>query len=201
MIHKKTLILIVLAVVAVILGALIIRDFLKKDAVVNQAEPIIINAPKIIEEQTGSGNQTPLSPAGDDNDPYREEAPVINRIPEANEVLPAEQQKIIAVPTVVVPAAPGVESNFRNFNISGEGGKFVPEKIIAKVGDTVHVNFSAVDRDYDIVFPSYNMQQFAKQGQTKVLEFQALQSGSFLYFCESCGGVNSAAKGTIIIVE
>ena len=200
MISQKNLVLIVLTVVAVALAALIVRDFLRREKPVEQSEGIIIDLPQLV-KVTDSGSGASLPAPGEDNDPYREEAPVISRIPEANEVLPADQQKIIAVPTVVVPAAPGVESNFRNFNISGEGGRFVPEKIIAKVGDTVHVNFSAVDRDYDIVFPSYNMSQFAKQGQTKVLEFQALQSGSFLYFCESCGGLSSEAKGTIIIVE
>lgn len=194
--NKKKLILGGLGIILIILAAFVIRD-LRKEREQTAYIPII---PEVVEE-TDTPVTVPFVEPGEDNDPFREEAPVITRIPDANEVLPAEQQKVIAVPTVVVPAAPGVESSFRNFNITGEGGKFIPEKIIVKVGDTVHVNFTAVDKDYDIVFPSYNMQQAAKKGQTKILEFQALQHGSFLYYCESCGGVNSEAKGNIIIVE
>jgi len=193
--NKKTLILIGLAIVAVLLVAFVIRDLVKDQESPAPYQPIVITEPEPVT------SSDPAIEPGTDNDPFREEAPVITRIPAANEVLPAEQQAIIAVPTMVVPAAPGVESSFRNFNISGEGGKFVPEKIIAEVGDTVHINFTAVDSDYDIVFPSYNMKQTAKMGQTKVLEFQAVKSGSFLYYCEACGGVEGTAKGNIIIVE
>lgn len=136
------------------------------------------------------------------NDKFRVEAPKDIKIPEVNDkTLTAEQKKDIAVPTVVTAAAPGVESSFRSYDIKGEGGKFIPSTVIAKVGDTVHINFTAVDRDYDIVFPSYNMKQSAKLGQTKILEFQAVQDGSFVYYCEICGGLNSTAKGNIVIVK
>lgn len=191
---NKIIILASLVTVMAVMGAFVVRDSLKR-------RPAETSWPV---PQTGSSTDPVISETpepGDDGDPYREEAPVITHIPEANEVLPAAQQQVVAVPTVVVPAAPGVESNFRNFNISGEGGKFIPEKVIAKVGDTIHINFTAVDGDYDIVFPSYNMKQAAKKGQTKILEFQAVQDGSFVYYCESCGGLSSTAKGNIIIVE
>jgi len=105
------------------------------------------------------------------------------------------------LPTVVAPAAPGVESNYRSFDIKAEEGKFIPNKIIANQGDTVHINFTAVDKGYDIIFPSYGMKQIAKIGQTKVLEFQALSDGSFLYYCEVCGGADSLATGQIIVVK
>lgn len=136
-----------------------------------------------------------------EKDAFKAEVPVDTVVPEVNTQLSEEQKKEIAVPTVVVAAAPGVDSKFRNFNIRAEGGAFVPTKVIANVGDTVHIDFLAVDGDYDIVFPSYNMMQTAKQGQTKILEFQALQSGSFTYYCSSCGGPESGPKGNIIIVD
>jgi len=195
--NKKLLILGGLAVLAIVLAAFIMRDIIKPKPTATGPAPIIIEEPA-----PGVVNNDNVQPEIiDDNDPFRQEAPVITRIPDANEVLPAAQQKEIAVPTVVVPAAPGVDSKFRNFNITAEGGKFIPEKIIVQVGDTVHVNFTAVDKDYDITFPSYNMKQTAKQGQTKILEFQAVQDGSFLYYCESCGGAEGTTKGNIIIVK
>ena len=134
-------------------------------------------------------------------DEFREEVPVNVVVPDVDTELSEEEKKEIALPTVVVPAAPGVDAKFRDFNISAENDVFVPNKIIANVGDTVHVDFTAVDKDYDIVFPSYNMMQRASVGQTKILEFQALQEGSFTYYCSSCGGPESGPKGTFIIVN
>lgn len=194
--NKKLLILGGLAILAVLLAAFIMRDIIKSKPEPTGPSPIIIEEPA-----PGVSNDDVQLEVVDDNDPFRQEAPVITRIPDANEILPAAQQKEIAVPTVVVPAAPGVDSKFRNFDITAEGGKFIPEKIIVQVGDTVHINFTAVDKDYDITFPSYNMKQTAKQGQTKILEFQAVQDGSFLYYCESCGGAEGMTKGNIIIVK
>lgn len=134
-------------------------------------------------------------------DEFKAAVPENIKVPAAGEIIPEAKKKEIAVPTVVVAAAPGVTSSFRNFNISGEGGKFIPAKVIASLGDTIHINFTAVDRDYDIVFPSYNMRQTAKQGQTKTLEFQAISDGDFLYYCAACGGPDSAAVGHIIVVK
>ncbi len=193
----KKVILGLLLAVTVILAAFIARDIIRSQKE-KQTDfvPIIIEEP--VKTQDAASEEKAVE---EDNDPFRQEAPVITRIPEANEVIPESQREEIAIPTVVVPAAPGVESSFRNFNISAEGGKFIPEKIIVKVGDTVHVNFTAVDSDYDIVFPSYNMKQIAKKGQTKVLEFQALQDGSFTYYCEACGGPEGPTTGSFIIVK
>lgn len=194
--NNKAFILGGLLVLAVVLVAFILRDIIKPKSTATGPAPIIIEEPA---PGVSSDDVQPV--ITDDNDPFRQEAPVITRIPDANEVLPAAQQKEIAVPTVVVPAAPGVDSKFRNFDITAENGNFIPEKIIVQVGDTVHINFAAVDKDYDITFPSYNMKQIAKQGQTKILEFQAVQDGSFLYYCESCGGAEGTTKGNIIIVK
>ena len=162
---------------------------------------------------TGNGStETPVvteTPTGDQTtgtstapvDKFRSEVPTDIVVPDQNTKLTEAEKKITAIPTVVTAAAPGVEAQFRSFDIKAEGGVFTPSKIIARVGDTVHVNFTAVDKAYDIVFPSYNMKQTAKQGQTKILEFQAVAEGSFLYYCDSCGGETSATKGNIIIAK
>ncbi len=108
--------------------------------------------------------------------------------------------KDIAVPKVVIPAAPGVSASLRVFDISGNNGIFTPSTVTAYVGDTVHVNFTAVDKAYDITFPDYGMKQTANKGETKVLEFQATNAGKFTYYCDSCGGLKSNAVGYMIIV-
>jgi len=140
---------------------------------------------------------TPSTLGTNIQDQFRVEVPKDIKVPEVNEKLSEEQAKVIAVPTVVTAAAPGVTEQYRSFNIQANGGVFTPSSVIGNVNDTMHINFTAVDKDYDIVFPSYNMSQTAKKGQTKVLEFQAVQEGSFTFYCETCGGVNSATKGSI----
>ena len=138
-----------------------------------------------------------LEDEGENVDPYRSEVEVDIVVPEKDDVVEDEK---IAVPKVVSSAAPNVESKFRSFDIVASEGVFTPSEIIVNEGDTVHVDFSSEDGEYDITFPSYGMKQTASAGQTKVLEFQANQSGKFLYYCESCGGEESSATGNIIVV-
>lgn len=133
--------------------------------------------------------------------PFRAEVPANTVVPEMDTDPKKISDKEIVVPTYVAQAAPGTESKFRIFDIKGEANEYNPSKIIARVGDTVHINFTAVDKDYDIVFPDYKMSQQAKVGQVKILEFQALREGDFLYYCQSCGGPNSKTVGHIIIVN
>jgi plastocyanin len=161
----------------------------------------VVSQPLNNQPATTENSVIPSTPIATTSDKFRSEVPTNIKVPDENTVLTEAQKKEIAVPTVVTEAAPGATSKFRSFNISGEGGKFIPSKIIANVGDTVHVNFTAVDKAYDIVFPSYNMKQSATIGQTKILEFQALIDGSFLYYCESCGGAGGPTQGNIIIVK
>jgi heme/copper-type cytochrome/quinol oxidase subunit 2 len=134
-------------------------------------------------------------------DSFRSEVPVDIKVPELNEPLSENQKKEIAVPEVVVPAAPGADTKLRSFNISAADNKFTPTKIIANLNDIVHISFTALDKDYSLYFPSYRMSQSAKQGETKILEFQASKSGDFLYYCPTCGGPENGPTGHIIIVE
>lgn len=197
--NQKPLLIALLAV-AIVLVILVTIDMFKKPTVSpvsNQGESGQVVEETNIPVQYEEVVEMPQ----EQKDQFREEVPVDIVVPGVDTELSEEEKKEIALPTVVVPAAPGVESKFRDFNISAENDVFVPSKIIANVGDTVHVDFTAVDKDYDIVFPSYNMMQKASMGQTKILEFQALQEGSFTYYCSSCGGPESGPKGTFIIVR
>ncbi|MBI2591272.1 MAG: cupredoxin domain-containing protein [Candidatus Brennerbacteria bacterium] len=106
----------------------------------------------------------------------------------------------VAAPTNVQPAAPGIAAKDRTFTIQGENGVFTPSTIIVKVGDTVRLTINAVDKEYDFVLPDYG---FATQpiaaGASTFLGFQALNSGKFIFYCKLCGGVNSTAKGELIV--
>jgi plastocyanin len=150
---------------------------------------------------TNQGTAQIAAPTSTDSATFRDPVPANTVVPETNTILTGEQAKVIAVPTVVVPAATQGSAHYRSFDIKGEGGLFIPSQITAYVGDRVHINLTAVDKDYDIVFPSYNMMIAAKKGETKALEFKAMFEGSFDYYCNACGGPNGPTKGKIIIVK
>lgn len=194
--NQKGLMIALLGVASILVILVAIDLFREPKAVLPTGN---VETPTTVNEQTDYTAVVEMPQI--ERDAFRADVPVDIVVPDVNAQLSEEQKKEIAVPTVVVAAAPGVDSKFRNFQIRADGGAFVPTKVIANAGDTVHIDFVAVDGDYDIVFPSYNMMQTAKQGQTKILEFQALQSGSFTYYCSSCGGPESGPKGNIIIVD
>lgn len=187
---NKAWVLLALSGVLVILVALIIRERINVSK---------IEVPSSLTGDTAQIN-LPDIPSSSDGAVFRQEVPAGTIVPGIAELLSPAQQKEIAVPDTVSPAAPGAVSSFRSFSISGDGGEFIPEKVIVRLGDIVNINFTAVDGDYDIVFPSYNMSQSAQQGQTKILQFQAISEGAFLYYCSSCGGPDSRASGQIIVV-
>lgn len=152
-----------------------------------------------------AGNiSTPLSPARPNTvspDKFKTEVPANTVVPTASgDTLTIEQKKDTAVPTISAPSAPGSVNSTLSFSIKAEGGKFAPSKIIGRSGDTIIINFTAVDNDYSLVFPSYNMRQTAKKGETKTLGFHTSESGSFIYYCDICGA-NTAATGTIIVMK
>lgn len=180
--------------VILILGALAIRNAKQKD----WAESPVTNESPVITEPSVSSVAIPTST---ESASFRDLVPAGTTVPGTSTVLTPAQAKIIAVPTVVAPAAVQGSALFRNFNIKGEGNVFTPSQIIANFRDKVRINLTAVDKDYDFYFPSYSMMISVKKGETKYLEFEAMHEGSFNFYCNSCGGPDSSARGKIIIVK
>ena len=196
--NKKQTFLIIGSLLILLLLALIFKVNYGKKSLPNNNEGKT-SAPTSTDTQVITdlnSSSTPIS-----GDKYKTEVPKNIIIPVVNDkTLTEEQKKIIAVPSIVEPGGTGTTGSFRNFDVKAEGGKFIPSQIVGKLGDSMVVNFTAVDRDYSISFPSYNKRQIAKKGETKLLGFHAGESGSFTYFCDICGA-NTTATGTIIIVK
>lgn len=125
----------------------------------------------------------------------RADVPKDIKIPELGE----KTSEGVAAPVSVSNAAPGTSAKLRTFNIKAENSLFDPSTVIAKIGDTIHINFTAVDKTYDMTLPDYGMKQTATKGETKIFEFQAVSEGKFTYYCNSCGGLDSKTKGYIIV--
>lgn len=196
---QKT-IMIALLIVAVILVALVAYSLFQKPAAKAPTLDNNNNVTNTVDENNLEADLAPTPAVVAPADQFRAEVPVNTVVPGVDTQLTEAQKKEIALPVVVVPAAPGSTSKFRNFKISAENDVFTPTKVIANVGDTVHIDFTAVDKDYDIEFPSYNMRGAAIQGQTRIIEFKARKEGNFSYYCPSCGGPETGPMGQIIIV-
>ncbi|MDD5098895.1 MAG: cupredoxin domain-containing protein [Candidatus Colwellbacteria bacterium] len=144
-------------------------------------------------------NMNKKEPVPEDQGPISETRKPVPDDAAVLEVGDTTSNEEVAVPVSVAPAAPGVEAKLRTFNISADRGVFTPSEVTVNKGDTVHINFSAKDKEYDMVLPDYGMKQIANLGETKIFEFQATDTGKFAYYCELCGGLASPAVGYIIV--
>jgi heme/copper-type cytochrome/quinol oxidase subunit 2 len=134
---------------------------------------------------------------------FRKQVPGGVKVPMPGEIIPDELKDIVAVPEEFLGPKDGSQegSGVAIFSVKGEGGKFIPSQIIINYNDIVKINISAVDADYDFTLKGYNMKQTIKMGETKSLGLQALKEGRFLFYCDVCGGVESEAKGEIVVVK
>lgn len=92
----------------------------------------------------------------------------------------------IAVPQAVLGIAPGVSYQVRTFTVNAKNGSLSPDKIIVYEGDIVQINFSTVDDSYEFSIPSLGIRQKAQEGETRIIEFQAVSAGSFPFLCANC---------------
>ncbi len=115
------------------------------------------------------------------------------KVPEKGEKL----SENVAVPLEVSPAAPGVSSNFRFFEIKIENKTISPKEIIVYQNDIVNLKLAAVDNDYDFNIPAYGISVEFKKGETKTIEFQAMNLGTFAFFCQLC---SKKEQGYLIVV-
>lgn len=106
----------------------------------------------------------------------------------------------IAAPTLVAEAAPSVEYAYRSFDIAVENGVFVPDTIIVREKDTVHLNITASDKTYDFYQPDYGLATQLPAGQKKVVEFGGLLTGRLTFYCQSCGGPEQGPVGYVVVV-
>jgi heme/copper-type cytochrome/quinol oxidase subunit 2 len=174
---NKKLIIIAVAVVVVLTGVLV---FVKR-------------APQSgTTTSTGGGNVSGAVPSGPKT---REAAP-------ANVVVPSEESKDVpqnvALPEVV-SGNPNQNSSFRSFDIKADGNKFTPDTVIVRQEDTININVTAVDKDYDFFQPDYGIKVQIPKGATNKVQFQGTASGKFLFYCVSCGGPDKGPTGYVII--
>ena len=67
-------------------------------------------------------------------------------------------------------------------------------------GETVNLSVTAVDANYSFTQPDYGFNDMIAKGKTQTIQFQAMASGNFSFYCSSCGGPLKGPVGHIIIV-
>ena len=106
----------------------------------------------------------------------------------------------IAVPVVQGAGDPSGNVDYRSFNITIQGGAYSPDTVIINQGDTVNLELTAADAAYGFDQPDYGFNAAIPEGKTQTIQFQALQSGNFIFYCASCGGPSKGPVGHIIVV-
>ena len=138
MINKKKILFIFGLVIVILLILVIVSELRKKSIQINQITTEVGNM------YIPAGEGATTTPRDWEETDSRKEVPSGIKIPELNEVIPDNLKNEIAVPSVSIPVPSGSGSQLKLFQIRGENGKFIPEKIIVSLGDNVNIRFTAV---------------------------------------------------------
>jgi heme/copper-type cytochrome/quinol oxidase subunit 2 len=106
----------------------------------------------------------------------------------------------VAKPEVVGVGNPAGTTSYRSFSIKAENDKFSPDTIVVKEKDTVRLNISAIDKDYDFTQPDYGFKVAINKGDSKPLQFDVTASGKFLFYCAACGGPAKGPTGYLVVI-
>lgn len=100
----------------------------------------------------------------------------------------------VAKPFNTVPVGP---STFRQFNVSVENGKYIPDTIVVNDGDIVDIWLTAVDANHNFYIPRFSVSMNIPKGERKEIQFQGTPSGQYEFYCKDvCRG---NVKGTLIV--
>lgn len=118
-------------------------------------------------------------------------------VPEPNE---KTGESGLAVPRSAQESFPGSKNKMRSFDITAEKTAFSINKIIVNQNDIVRIQFTALDKNYDLTLPALGISQKVQKGERKTVEFQAIADGTFVFSCLSCDGSKESMKGVLIVV-
>lgn len=95
----------------------------------------------------------------------------------------------------------GLDTKSRFFDLSATRSGFSPEIITVKAGDTVYIDFVAIDEDYDLDIPYLgNYFTRVEKGKTKQLPFDVRTSGTFVFQCRDYCPSSGPIKGSLVVL-
>lgn len=94
-----------------------------------------------------------------------------------------------------------LQSKARFFDMQATVNGFTPSSIIVNKGDTVYLNFSARDGDYDFDIPYLGAYfSVVKKGTMRRLPFDVWQSGTFEFACRDYCPPGKKIRGSIVVL-
>jgi plastocyanin len=121
----------------------------------------------------------------------------------ANVVVPDEGAQTaptgVAVPKLQTAASQTSGAQFRSFAVAISNNAYNPATIAVNKGDIVDLELTAVDGNYGFTQPDYGYDLPISMGKTQKVQFQALNSGKFTFYCSACGGPAKGPVGYLIV--
>jgi len=104
-------------------------------------------------------------------------------------------------PAQEFPSSPGkTEKKIRIFDMKVSKDGFSPNNLVVNRGDTIQINMTALDGDYDFSMPVGHFYQFSKIGETKNITFDATLDGTFVFECRDHCPTGKVIKGKIVVL-
>lgn len=97
------------------------------------------------------------------------------------------------------PSSSNPSSQKAAFSIVLENNSFTPKDITVYNNQIVTIDLFAKDKTYDITIEGLGLYALIPAGTHKAMDFQALNPGTFTFFCEKNCQNSPDAKGTLVI--
>ncbi|MBI5732557.1 cupredoxin domain-containing protein [Candidatus Jorgensenbacteria bacterium] len=110
---------------------------------------------------------------------------------------------VLTEPKHEAPANPNPVSTAkaRYFDLKATASGFSPSTITVNKGDTVYIDFSAVDGSYDFDIPYLGAYfSVVKQGSNRRLPFDVSVSGTFTFECRDYCPKGEIIKGSLVVL-
>lgn len=109
----------------------------------------------------------------------------------------------LTVPKNEAPASanPALNTKIRFFELKAARSGFAPAELVVNKGDSLSVNFSATDGDYDLDIPYLGAYfSVVKKGETRKLPFDTSIPGTFVFECRAHCPAGGKITGQLIVL-
>ena len=109
----------------------------------------------------------------------------------------------LSKPKLEAPASANssLDTKMRFFDLRATKGGFEPSSFTVNKGDTLQVDFTAIDADYDLDIPHLGAYfKVVKRGESRRLPFSASAPGTFIFQCRDYCPAGGPIKGQLIVL-
>ncbi len=136
-----------------------------------------------------------LEPAESEN-PTPVQTPLSEGVKYSGEV-PKNAELSIPLETAAVGDG---KSELGFFTLKASKSGFVPSTITVKKGNLIQFDFASEDGDYDFFIPANSVYHLVKEGETKKILMQLVDSGTFVFECRDFCPAAGKISGQLIVL-